>query len=104
MQYADISHQVEEEKEHHDSRKTCKRSSTEIRMTADELEEQKRRDKEAAEQATLPYKWKQTLTDVDVTLSVPAGTKGRQLNVVITSGSLTVGFKGQPPIIDASTQ
>jgi HSP20 family molecular chaperone IbpA len=63
-------------------------------------DEQVQREKEAREQAALPYKWKQTLQDVDVTVPVPAGTRGRQLNVVIERQHLTVGLKGSEPIID----
>ena len=56
--------------------------------------------KEAAEQAQLPYKWTQTIQDVDITVPVPANTKGKDLDVVMTKDRLKVGIKGQPPIID----
>ncbi|KAF2755132.1 CS-domain-containing protein [Pseudovirgaria hyperparasitica] len=56
--------------------------------------------KEAAEQATLPYKWTQTIKDVDVTVEVPATLKGRDLNVQLSKTKLVVGIKGQPPIIE----
>ncbi|RPD55820.1 nuclear movement protein nudC [Lentinus tigrinus ALCF2SS1-6] len=67
-------------------------------------EERKARDKadrarEAAEQAALPYKWTQQLGDVDVTVSVPKGTRGRDLNVVIQKKKLSVGLKGKEPIM-----
>ncbi|CAG8439817.1 12099_t:CDS:2 [Ambispora leptoticha] len=67
-----------------------------------ELTEQEKaaRAKEEAEQAALPYRWKQTLQDVDVTIPVTPGTRGRDLNVVIKRKHLTVGLKGKPPIID----
>lgn len=55
--------------------------------------------KEAAEQAALPYTWKQTLLDVDVSLSVPSGLRGRDLAIVIAKTSLSVGVKGKEPII-----
>lgn len=56
--------------------------------------------KEAAEQAQLPYKWTQTIQDVDITVPVPANIKGKDLDVVMTKSKLKVGIKGQTPIID----
>jgi hypothetical protein len=56
--------------------------------------------KEQAEQAALPYKWDQTIEDVDVTVPVPANIKGRDLNVVLTKTKLKVGLKGQEPILE----
>ncbi|KAI9065813.1 nuclear movement protein nudC [Trametes sanguinea] len=58
------------------------------------------REREAAEQAALPYTWTQQLVDVDVTVPVPKGTRGRDLNVVIKKKHLTVGLKGKEPILD----
>ncbi len=58
------------------------------------------RKKEEEEQARLPYKWKQTLGDVDVFVPVPKGTKAKMLDVKIDKLHLRVGFKGQPPIVD----
>lgn len=47
------------------------------------------------------YIFTQTLQEAEVRVPLPAkGVKGRQLNVVISSQHLTVGMKGQPPIID----
>lgn len=48
----------------------------------------------------LPYKWKQTLQDVTVTIPVPQGTKSKQLVVDIKKTHLKVGLKGEQPIID----
>ncbi|KAF9201007.1 hypothetical protein BGZ49_008769 [Haplosporangium sp. Z 27] len=70
---------------------------TEEERTAYDAAERKR---EKEEQASLPYTWKQTLTDVDISLKVPKGTKSRDLVVEIKKKSLKVGLKGQPPIID----
>ncbi|KAI9168150.1 hypothetical protein H9P43_007521 [Blastocladiella emersonii ATCC 22665] len=59
------------------------------------------RAKEEAEQAALPYKWRQTLQDVDVTIALPKGTKGRDLVVKMDKAKLRVQIKGQPePIMD----
>ncbi|KAG0259634.1 hypothetical protein DFQ27_003960 [Actinomortierella ambigua] len=58
--------------------------------------------KEEEEQAKLPYKWKQTLNDVDVTVLVPKGTRGKDLTIEIKKQSLKVGLKGQPLIIDGA--
>ncbi|KAK7178830.1 hypothetical protein DPSP01_013884 [Paraphaeosphaeria sporulosa] len=68
-------------------------------------EEQKRLDAEAkakedAEQAALPYKWSQTIKDLDVTISIDAKYKGRDLDVKLTRSHLKVAIKGQDPIID----
>ncbi|RUS17831.1 hypothetical protein BC937DRAFT_89434 [Endogone sp. FLAS-F59071] len=73
-------------------------------LTPEEREEADRiqKEREEAEQATLPYLWKQTLQDVDVTIPVPKGTRGRDLDIVIKKKSLKVGLKGKEPIIDVS--
>ena len=67
--------------------------------------EQKRLDKEAkekedAEQAALPYKWTQTIKDVDVTIAIPGNIKGRDLDVTLTKTKLKVAIKGQAPFVD----
>jgi hypothetical protein len=49
--------------------------------------------------AALPYKWTQTLNDVDITVPVPAGSKSRDLVVEIKKGSIKVGLKGKEPIL-----
>ncbi|KAF9419566.1 hypothetical protein BGZ94_009365 [Podila epigama] len=56
--------------------------------------------REAEEQAALPYKWKQSLGDVDVTIEVPKGTRGKDVIVEIKKKSLKAGLKGQTPIIE----
>lgn len=48
----------------------------------------------------LPYKWQQQLGDVDITIPVPKGTRGRDLKVVISKTKLSVGLKGQEPIME----
>ena len=58
---------------------------------------------EDAEQAALPYKWTQTIKDVDVTIAVDAKYKGRDLDVKLTRTHLKVAVKGQEPIIDVHT-
>ncbi|KAI1251321.1 hypothetical protein MGN70_005887 [Eutypa lata] len=58
------------------------------------------RAKETAEQAALPYKWDQTIGDLDITISVPGNLKGRDLVVDIQKTKLKAGIKGQDPIID----
>lgn len=59
--------------------------------------------KEAAEQAALPYKWTQTIKDVDVTIPISSSIKGRDLDVVLTKTKLKIAIKGQLPIIDVRT-
>jgi hypothetical protein len=48
----------------------------------------------------LPYRWRQTLTDLTVSIPVPAGTKGKQLEVVIKKKSIKVGLKGQEAVLE----
>ncbi|THH34040.1 hypothetical protein EUX98_g146 [Antrodiella citrinella] len=57
------------------------------------------RAREKAEQDALPYKWSQVLTDADVIVPVPAGTRGRDLAVVLQKRKLSVGLKGKEPIL-----
>ncbi|KAI0137650.1 CS-domain-containing protein [Hypoxylon sp. NC0597] len=58
------------------------------------------RAKEAEEQAALPYKWNQTIGDLDISLTVPGNLKARDLVVEIKRQKLKAGIKGQDPIID----
>ena len=58
--------------------------------------------KEAAEQALLPYKWTQTIGDVDITVPVAANLRGRDLVVEIARERLKVAIRGQEAIIDVS--
>lgn len=60
------------------------------------------RAKEQAEQAALPYKWTQTIKDLDVTVAVDGKYKGRDLDVKLSRTALKVGVKGQEPVIDVS--
>jgi len=57
------------------------------------------REREAKEQAALPYTWSQVLGEVDLVVPVPNGTRARDLSVVIQKKKLSVGFKGQEPIL-----
>ncbi|KAK3394326.1 HSP20-like chaperone [Podospora didyma] len=62
-------------------------------------EEAAARAKEQAEQDALPYKWQQTIGDVDIQISVPGNLKGRDLVVDIKKNSISAGIKGQEPVI-----
>lgn len=77
-------------------------SSSTVEPTAEERRkhDEERRAKEKEEQALLPYKWIQTLQDVDITVPVEGKFKGRDIVVVFTKMSLKVGVKGQEPIIE----
>jgi len=55
--------------------------------------------REAAEQAALPYTWKQELGEIDVTIPVPKGSRARDLSVVIQKKKISVGLKGKDPIM-----
>lgn len=68
-------------------------------------EEQEQKDaevraREAREQAALPYKWTQTIGDLDVTMPVPGNLKGRDLEVMLTKTKVKVAVKGQHPLIE----
>ncbi|RPA74064.1 nuclear movement protein NudC [Ascobolus immersus RN42] len=65
-------------------------------------EEEAARAKEKAEQDALPYKWTQTLKDVDITIEVPKGTRGKQCVVEIKRDSIKVGLAGQEPILQGT--
>ena len=58
--------------------------------------------REASEQGALPYRWTQELDHVEVTVPVPAGTKGRDLSILLHKRSIKVGLKGQHPILEVS--
>ncbi|KAL4885890.1 HSP20-like chaperone [Aspergillus karnatakaensis] len=63
-------------------------------VAAREIEEKQRKAAEEAEQATLPYKWTQTISDLDVTIPVAGNIRGRDLDVVITKTSIKAAIKG----------
>lgn len=58
------------------------------------------REREKAEQALLPYRWTQTIKDVDVTVPVRGTLKGKDIVVNISKTHLKVGVRGEEPIID----
>lgn len=62
-------------------------------------EEAAARAREAEEQAALPYKWQQTIADVDVTFNVPGNMKSRDLVVEIKKQTLSAGIRGQDTVI-----
>ncbi|TFY82639.1 hypothetical protein EWM64_g1372 [Hericium alpestre] len=64
-----------------------------------EVRDKEDRAREEAEQAALPYTWKQELHEVDVRVPVPKGTRARDLNVVLQKKKLSVGLKGKEPIM-----
>ena len=65
-----------------------------------ERTEKERKAQEDAEQSQLPYKWTQSIRDVDITIPVSGTLKGRDMDVVLTKSNIRVGVKGQPPIIE----
>ncbi|KAI9743622.1 MAG: hypothetical protein M1818_002938 [Claussenomyces sp. TS43310] len=54
---------------------------------------------EAEEQAALPYKWTQTIGDLDIATEVPGNLKSRDLIVEIKKNKLIIGIKGEEPIL-----
>lgn len=69
-------------------------------MTDSTQEEKTRRATELAEQASLPYKWTQSIRDVDVTIPVAGHLRGKDLDVVLAKDRILVGVRGEEPIID----
>ena len=65
-----------------------------------ERAEKERKAQEDAEQAQLPYKWTQSIRDVDITIPVPDTLKGRDMHVVIAKTNIRVGVKGQAPLLE----
>lgn len=49
---------------------------------------------------TDKYQWEQVLQEVTVNIFIPEGTTSKMLNVDIKKESITVGIKGQDPILD----
>ncbi|KAJ1344578.1 hypothetical protein BSLG_000101 [Batrachochytrium salamandrivorans] len=64
-----------------------------------EIKDKLARQKELEEQNALPYKWRQTLQDVDITVPIPKGTKSRDMLITIKQKQLKVAFKGAPEAI-----
>lgn len=60
--------------------------------------------KEDAEQAALPYKWEQTIKDLDITITIDAKYKGKDLDIKIARNALKVAIKGQEPFIDVCSR
>ena len=56
--------------------------------------------KEQEEQSKLPYKWTQTIADLEVTIEIPGNFKGKDLDVKIAKNSVKAGIKGQDAIIE----
>jgi len=65
-----------------------------------EVRDKEDRARESAEQAALPYTWRQELGEVDVVVPVPKGTRAKDLSVVLQKKKLSVGLKGQDKILD----
>lgn len=81
---------------------------SDARETSPSPEERKKQDEEARkreeeEQATLPYKWTQTLNEAEVSVPIPGNLKARDLIVELKKTHLKVQIKGQEPIVDVST-
>lgn len=80
---------------------------SDARESSPSPEERKKQDEEARkreeeEQATLPYKWTQTLNEAEVSVPIPGNLKARDLIVELKKTHLKVQIKGQEPIVDVS--
>ncbi|CAE6335901.1 Nuclear movement protein nudC OS=Emericella nidulans (strain FGSC A4 / ATCC 38163 / CBS 112,46 / NRRL 194 / M139) GN=nudC PE=3 SV=1 [Rhizoctonia solani AG-1 IB] len=93
---------IEEVTEDVPETKTETKEKTYDEMTPEEreVEDAKLKAREAAEQATLPYRWKQELGDLDITVPLPKGTRARDLVVKIQKKKLSAGLKGREPILE----
>lgn len=67
--------------------------SERTRLDAEALEREK------AEQAKLPYKWTQTIADLDVTIPIPSNLRARDLVITLKSTSISAAIKGSEPVI-----
>jgi hypothetical protein len=65
-----------------------------------DLQEKERQVREAAEQAQLPYKWTQTIRDLEVSAPIPSNIKGRDMVVTLTKSKISVAINGQEPILE----
>ncbi|KAK0516837.1 hypothetical protein JMJ35_001440 [Cladonia borealis] len=65
-----------------------------------EKKDKEDRAREVEEQAKLPYKWTQTIQDLDITVAVPGNLRGKDIVVEMKKAYLKVGVKGQDPVID----
>ena len=74
--------------------------STHLELTP--AEEAAARAQEKAEQDALPYKWNQTIADLDITFNVPGNLKSKDLVITIQKKKLVAGVKGQEPVISVS--
>ncbi|KAL9716298.1 hypothetical protein Ac2012v2_000744 [Leucoagaricus gongylophorus] len=76
-------------------------SNTEENLTTEQQEakDQADREREAAEQAVLPYQWRQELREIEINVPVPQGTRGKDLSVIIQKTKLSVGLRNQSPIL-----
>ncbi|KIK83661.1 hypothetical protein PAXRUDRAFT_832041 [Paxillus rubicundulus Ve08.2h10] len=65
-----------------------------------EVKENADREREAGEQAALPYTWRQELGEVDILVPVPKGTRAKDLVVIVQKKRLSVGLKGKDKIME----
>jgi hypothetical protein len=83
-----------------------KKSQTKEQNSAEEDEEVDEADKGKLKpnygngSQTDKYSWTQTLSELEVQVPVPEGTKSRSLTVEIKAKHLKVGLKGEQPLID----
>eukprot|EP01080_Neovahlkampfia_damariscottae_P007919 gene7919-12387_t len=52
--------------------------------------------------STDKYKWTQSLTDVTVTIEIPFGTRGKNINYSNTSTTLKAGLIGKEPFVEGN--
>ncbi len=62
------------------------------------------RQKQEAEQATLPYRWTQQIGDVDVTIPISGNLKARDLIVEIKNTGIKAQVRGQKVLIEVGVR
>ena len=84
------------------SEKAGKAAAAAADADSDEEEEDKGKIRpNAANGATYStHNWGQTLTEAEVHVAVPKGTKAKMVSVSIKNKSISIGLKGQPPIVE----
>ncbi|XVF12664.1 hypothetical protein REPUB_Repub08aG0138400 [Reevesia pubescens] len=104
----EVAPKVEVKKKEMKEEKEIKKEVKEVPTEVDKQEDKK--EEETSSGSRVPnkgngldlekYSWTQTLQEVTVNVPVPSGTRSRFVVCEIKKNHLTVGLKGQPPVID----
>jgi hypothetical protein len=95
-----VEQEKQQEKEHKKDETAMKLTDEETTKTEDSSGKSELKPNAGNGADLEKYSWTQTLSEVVVTVPVPSGTKGKACAVSITVDRLSVGLRGQPPILD----